>query len=92
MMEKTALNEYLDVIVSAENVTHGKPSPEIYKKIFSDLKVEACQVVIVEDNENGIKAATLSGAHVLEVEDPSMVSLDLIRTFINKIEDENCKR
>lgn len=92
MMEKTALSEYLDVVVSAENVTQGKPSPEIYQKIFSDLKLEACQVVVVEDNENGIKAASLSGAHVFEVEDPSMVSIDLIRTFINKIEDENCKQ
>ena len=37
MMEKSALDKYLDIIVSAENVTAGKPDPEIYVKIIFSL-------------------------------------------------------
>jgi HAD superfamily hydrolase (TIGR01509 family) len=86
MMEKTSLKKYLDSVISAENVVNGKPDPEIYVKIFEKLAVDPCHVVVVEDNENGIIAATEAGAHVLKVEDPSEVNIDRILSFIEEIE------
>jgi beta-phosphoglucomutase len=86
MMEKTSLKKYLDSVISAENVVNGKPDPEIYLKIFERLAVDPCNVVVVEDNENGIIAATEAGAHVLKVEDPSEVNIDRILSFIEEIE------
>jgi HAD superfamily hydrolase (TIGR01509 family) len=86
MMEKTSLKKYLDAVVSAESVVNGKPDPEIYLKIFEKLAVDPCHVVVVEDNENGIIAATEAGAHVLKVEDPSEVNIDRILSFIEEIE------
>jgi beta-phosphoglucomutase len=86
MMEKTALDQYLDDFVSAEDVTNGKPSPEIYEKIFNRLDVKPCNVIVVEDNENGIEAATAAGAHVLRVNNPSEVDLQRITNFISELE------
>ena len=90
MMEYTALQEYLDFIISAENVEHGKPNPEIYTKIFFHLGVNPCEVVVVEDNENGVVAATKSGAHVMRVANPSEVNLEAILDFIEDLGVTNC--
>jgi beta-phosphoglucomutase-like phosphatase (HAD superfamily) len=91
MMQKTSLDKYLDEFVSADSVSTGKPAPEIYEKLFEKLNVTACKVVVLEDNENGIQAATLAGAHVLTVKNPSEVDLDRIRDFIEGLEVNNCK-
>jgi beta-phosphoglucomutase-like phosphatase (HAD superfamily) len=48
--------------------------------------VNPCEVVVVEDNENGIIAATLAGAHVLKVDSPEEVTIDRILSFIEEIE------
>jgi beta-phosphoglucomutase len=90
MMEKTSLEKYLDSIISAESVTNGKPDPEMYLKIFEDLNVDPCNVVVVEDNQNGVLAATQAGAHVLKVADPSEVDIDRILNFIEEIEVQSC--
>jgi beta-phosphoglucomutase-like phosphatase (HAD superfamily) len=92
MMEKTSLEKYLDAVISAENVSNGKPDPEIYLKIFEKLNVKACQVVVVEDNQNGIMAATQAGAHVMKVENPSEVDIDRILSFIDEIEAQTCNQ
>ena len=90
MMEKTSLKKYLDSVISAENVVNGKPDPEIYVKIFEKLLVDPCEVVVIEDNVNGIIAATQAGAHVLRVENPSEVNIDRILSFIEEIEEQTC--
>lgn len=51
----------------------GKPAPDIYIKAIQDLGLRPEQCLIVEDNENGIRAARASGAHVLKcLEKPRM--------------------
>lgn len=86
MMELSGLQPYLDALWSAENVTKGKPSPEIYIKAIQHFNIKPEEVVIVEDNENGIKAARASGAHCLEVREPSEVNFVNITNFIQKVE------
>src|SRR3712207_3231025 len=73
MMAKSHLDGYLDAMISNQDVTHGKPDPEIYLKTMSVLDVSPEETLVVEDNENGIKAATSAGAHVLVVENPDDV-------------------
>jgi beta-phosphoglucomutase len=85
MMEHTALKKYLDFIISAEDVVNGKPDPEIYTKLFLKLGVDPCAVVVVEDNENGVVAATKSGAHVLRVESPREVNIEAVLSFIEEL-------
>lgn len=79
MMERADLMRYLDVCVSNEDVTRGKPDPEMYLKAMEALDVAPHETVIVEDNENGVRAATAAGGHVLVVEGPDDVTLDAIR-------------
>jgi HAD superfamily hydrolase (TIGR01509 family) len=86
MMERADLARYLDLMVSNEDVARGKPDPEIYLKAMGTLDVAPEECVIVEDNENGIRAATAAGAHVLVVEDPSQVTLDRVMDRIATVE------
>ncbi len=89
MMERSDLMRYLDVVVSNEDVTKGKPDPEMYIKAMADLGVRPEETVVVEDNENGVKAATAAGAHVLVVDGPEDVALDAILARIASATDRS---
>lgn len=88
MMEKSSLIKYLDEIVSASDVVNPKPHPEIYLVTMEKLGCLPEECLIIEDNQNGIKAARASGAHVLEVRDIYDVNLTNIESYISKIEEE----
>jgi HAD superfamily hydrolase (TIGR01509 family) len=82
MMERSDLMRYLDVFISNEDVARGKPDPEMYVTAMERLGVAPGETVIVEDNENGVKAARAAGGHVLVVGGPEDVTLDAIRARI----------
>jgi len=86
MMNKSALIEYLDFLFSYQDVVKPKPDPEIYLKAIDYLELSPDECVIVEDNENGIKAAKASGAHVLEVFGVEDVNYNNITTKIMQVE------
>ncbi len=74
MMRLAELDGYLDFVISNEDVTRAKPDPEMYNKAIAKLDVTPAECLIVEDNENGIRAARASGAYVLEVPDVDAVT------------------
>lgn len=86
MMDKSNLKPHLDLILSNQDVAQGKPHPEIYQKAIHGLGLTPDQCLVVEDNENGIKAATDAGAHLLVVEAVTDVTLDNILQRIEAIE------
>lgn len=87
MMDRAHLAQYLEFTLSNQDVVKGKPDPEMYNKAILTLNVSPQECVIVEDNENGIKAARASGAHVLEVETVYNVNYNNIKKFIMSIEE-----
>lgn len=84
MMDKANLSSYLDLMVSNEDVSKGKPDPEMYLKAISEFNLMPTECLIVEDNENGIKAARASGAHVWVVKDVLDTNLDNLTAAIDK--------
>lgn len=87
MMEKSGLLEYLDFFISNEDVKKGKPDPEMYNLAITKLGLNPQECLIVEDNENGLKAAYSSGANVLKVESVDDVNLMNIKNKIKKLEN-----
>jgi beta-phosphoglucomutase len=87
MMEKSGLLNYLDFFISNEDVAKGKPDPEMYIKAIKKMGHHPEECLIVEDNENGIKAALASGAHLLKVEQVSDVNYFNIMNRIKEIEN-----
>lgn len=86
MMEKAGLDAYLDLIVSNQDVKEGKPHPEIYIKAIDFFNVHATECLVVEDNDNGIRAAHAAGAHVLQVKNVIETNLQNVVARINQIE------
>lgn len=86
MMQKAELEKYLELMVSNEDVYKGKPDPEMYIKAMSYFQFQPDECLIVEDNENGIKAAQASGGHLLVVRDVAETNLENITERIREIE------
>lgn len=86
MMQKAGLYSYLDYMVSNEEVRRGKPDPEMYLNAMSYFKLLPEECLVVEDNENGIKAARASGAHLLVVKNTTDTNIENILGAIERIE------
>ena len=86
MMEKSSLMGYLDFYLSAQDVKAPKPHPDMYITAIARLGLQPKECLIVEDNENGIKAAKASGAYVMEVGDIDEVNYHNILMHIEKFE------
>ena len=83
MMEKSNLITYLDFFLSNQDVTKAKPDPEIYSTAIKKLGLNPKEVMVVEDNHNGIQAATAAGANVMKVETVYDVNYENIMRHIN---------
>jgi beta-phosphoglucomutase len=86
MMEKANLLGYFDYIISSEDVSKEKPDPEMYNKAIKYFKLKPSECLIVEDNDNGIRAAKASGGNLLIVKNSLETNLENILDSIKKIE------
>lgn len=53
--------------LTAEDVTHGKPHPEIYQKAAARLEVAPGEMLVLEDSEAGTHSAARAGAVVVSI-------------------------
>lgn len=88
MMEKASLEQYFSFYISNQDVKNGKPDPEMYIKAIERMGLDSKECMIVEDNENGIKAARASGANVMIVDTIEDVNYENIKKHILLFEGE----
>jgi beta-phosphoglucomutase len=86
MMRQSSLSDYLDLIISNQDVSSGKPDPEMYLLAMKKLGVAPQECLILEDNEHGIQAAIAAGGHLLRIGVPSDVTYFSIKSRIVEIE------
>lgn len=86
MMEKSALLPYLDFFLSNQDVKRAKPDPEIYTTAVERLGLQPSEVLVVEDNHNGIQAATGAGTNVMKVDTVYDVNYENIIDHIRRFE------
>ena len=87
MMEKSNLIQYVEFLLSNQDVKNPKPHPEIYQTAISRLGLQPKECLIVEDNFNGIKAAKDSGGNVYQVETIKDVNYQALKAAIKSAED-----
>lgn len=56
-----------DVVVTGDDVEHGKPAPDAYLRAMRMLGVSAADCVAIEDSVVGLAAARAAGAHTIGV-------------------------
>jgi beta-phosphoglucomutase len=85
MLEKASLIDYMEFLISTQDVLHPKPHSQMYDTAIAKMGLTPKECLIVEDNENGIKAAIASGAHVLKVKSVEEVNYYNITAEIARI-------
>jgi len=82
MLKKTGVLEYLDYLLTNQDVKKSKPDPEGYLFLVKKFNVQKNDVIIVEDSPKGRAAAHASGCNVIEVENPDEVNIELFREYL----------
>ncbi len=74
------VNRLLDrfsVIITGDDVAHGKPAPDIFLAAARALDVEPLQCLVLEDAPAGVQAAKAAGMSCIAVPNHSVAQLDL---------------
>ena len=75
-LDRHQLTGFFDVIVTGEEVEHGKPAPDIYLRAADKLDISADQCLVVEDSLSGIAAAKAARMRVVAIPDRRFVDPD----------------
>lgn len=63
-LETSGMERLFRVVVSSDEVAHGKPAPEVFLLAAERLSVPPARTVVVEDSLNGVLAAKAAGMAV----------------------------
>ncbi len=70
-LELAGLARFFRATVSSEEVTRGKPAPDVYLEAARRLGVSPERCAAVEDSHNGIRSAKSAGMRVVAIPNPS---------------------
>jgi len=82
MLSKTGIIDLFELVLTNQDVSSPKPSPEGYVKVMKHFEVSKEETCIIEDSPKGIEAAKQSGAQVIVVKNPGDVNLNLIERIL----------
>ncbi|MDO5517367.1 MAG: HAD family phosphatase [Clostridium sp.] len=68
-VKMAGLDKFFDAIVCGDDITNGKPDPEIFLKAAQKLGIPAEECIVVEDSPAGIQAAFDAHMYGIHVED-----------------------
>ncbi|MFD3502891.1 HAD family hydrolase [Streptomyces sp. NPDC058676] len=81
----TGLDRYLQTVVSADEVVHGKPAPDVFLEAARRLGADPSACVVVEDAAPGAAAAHAAGMRCIalpyvaaQAGDPEFATADLL--------------
>ena len=66
-LRATGLLPLFDRIVSADDVTHGKPAPDVFLEAARRMNVAPSECVVLEDSDEGLRAASAAGMRSIDV-------------------------
>ena len=79
-LNDTGIRGYFDFMVCGNDLTDGKPSPQIYLKVLEHFGMNAEDALVFEDSRNGLLSASRAGIRCIIVPDICIIdekTLDL---------------
>lgn len=74
ILKEKDLFDYIDALVTADDVTRHKPNPDTFLVAAKRLELEPQDCLVFEDGQLGIKAALCGGFDCIEVKDNEMIN------------------
>ena len=71
-LEATDLAATFEVVVSSDEVAHGKPAPDVYLEAARRLGCDPAGCLVAEDSLNGVRAAKAAGMTVVLIPNHSV--------------------
>jgi HAD superfamily hydrolase (TIGR01509 family) len=84
MLELSGVMEYLDILVTNEDVLKNKPFPEPYLKALESLNLKHDEVLVIEDSPHGIESAKNARCEVIEIKSPDDLNWNLIMSALQR--------
>lgn len=75
ILHAVGISDWFDEVVTADDVSEGKPAPEVFLHAARLLEVRPAKCLALDDAPSGILAAQRAGMQVLAVPSPLMSSL-----------------
>jgi HAD superfamily hydrolase (TIGR01509 family) len=69
-LRAAGMADWFSVLVSSDEVAHGKPEPDVYLEACGRLGSEPFRAAAIEDSTNGIRAAAAAGLAVIAIPNP----------------------
>jgi HAD superfamily hydrolase (TIGR01509 family) len=70
VLKSAGLRSCFSVVMSTEQVAHGKPAPDIYLAVTAALGCPPPDCAAVEDSSNGLRSAAAAGLRVIAIPQP----------------------
>lgn len=67
LLEATRLDQYVSAVLTIEDVSRGKPSPDLYAAAASKFYASPESVVVIEDSDAGASAGIAAGCEVVGI-------------------------
>jgi HAD superfamily hydrolase (TIGR01509 family) len=64
-LERLGIRDYFDVVLTADDVFHTKPHPELYQKALNELGLLPSEALAIEDTPQGIRSAQEAGIRAI---------------------------
>lgn len=77
ILDRLKIAKYFDSVTSGSDVKRGKPSPDVFLLAAERIGIEPAECLVVEDSENGVKAAKAAGMKALGYINPTSGKQDL---------------
>jgi HAD superfamily hydrolase (TIGR01509 family) len=82
MLRVAGLDDCFDAIVSADDVSAGKPDPQVFLKAAAKLHVPPSRCIVVEDAAAGVEGARRAGMRSIGVTKNARLDADLFITSL----------
>lgn len=92
MLQALGMREYFDAVTSAEDVTAGKPDPQVFVAAAARVNLPPVRCIVVEDAAAGVEAARRAGMRCVGVSRTERLDADVSASSLLELPADTFER